>query len=187
MTTTDLRALLGYRYDDATETITVFIHDDERDPQSKTCPVCRPVADRALSAVLPDLLDTAWAEGYVASAIDANSGFATPNPYRTTATATHCDRRPCHLPAGHGGPCNPGDDANTDEMIVRTVGDLTARHIGRRVRVETDRTLPDRVRLLREIATASSEEVRLTLDVIDHPGWFLMAWFDHDTPCEVIG
>ena len=70
--------------------------------------------------------------------------------------------------------------------IVRTVGDLTARHIGKRVRVETDRTLPDRVRLLREIATASNEAVRLTLEVIDHPEWFLMAHFDLDTPCEVL-
>ena len=72
------------------------------------------------------------------------------------------------------------------EPIVRTVGDLTARHIGKRVRVETDRTLPDRVRLLREIATASNEAVRLTLGVIDHPEWFLMAPFDLDTPCEVL-
>ena len=73
------------------------------------------------------------------------------------------------------------------QPIVRTVGDLTARHIGKRVRVETDRTLPDRVRLLREIATASAEAVRLTLEVIDHPEWFLMASFDLDTPCEVLG
>lgn len=69
---------------------------------------------------------------------------------------------------------------------VRTVGDLTARHIGLRVRVETDRTLPDRVRLLREIATASNEAVRLTLEVIDHPEWFLMASFTLDTPCELL-
>ena len=69
---------------------------------------------------------------------------------------------------------------------VCTVGDLTARHIGRRVRVETDRTLPDRVRLLREIATASNEAVRLTLEVIDHPEWFLMASFTLDTPCELL-
>ena len=73
-----------------------------------------------------------------------------------------------------------------DLPIVRTVGDLTARHIGKRVRVETDRTLPDRVRLLREIATASTEAVRLTLEVIDHPEWFLMAHLDLDTPCEVL-
>ena len=73
-----------------------------------------------------------------------------------------------------------------EQPIVRTVGDLTARHVGRRVRVETDRTLPDRVRLLREIATASNEAVRLTLEVIDHPEWFLMAPFDLDTPCEVL-
>ena len=50
----------------------------------------------------------------------------------------------------------------------------------------TARTLPDRVRLLREIATASAEAVRLTLEVIDHPEWFLMAHFDLDTPCEVL-
>jgi len=70
--------------------------------------------------------------------------------------------------------------------VVTTVGDLTARHIGKRVRVETDRTLPHRVRLLREIATASNKAVRLTLEVIDHPEWFLMAHFTLDTPCEVI-
>lgn len=69
---------------------------------------------------------------------------------------------------------------------VRTVGDLTARHIGRRVRVETNRTLPNRVRLLSEIATASNEAVRLTLEVIDHPEWFLMASFTLDTPCELL-
>ena len=70
--------------------------------------------------------------------------------------------------------------------VVATVGDLTARHIGRRVRVETDRTLPHRVRLLREIATASNEAARLTLEVIDHPEWFHMAHFTLDTPCEVL-
>ena len=79
-----------------------------------------------------------------------------------------------------------GERLQADRPIVRTVGDLTARHIGKRVRVETDRTLPDRVRLLREIATASNEAVRLTLEVIDHPEWFLMAHFDLDTPCEVL-
>lgn len=83
------------------------------------------------------------------------------------------------------GPMEPILD-RTGHPIVCTVGDLTARHIGKRVRVETDRTLPDRVRLLREIATASTEAVLLTLEVIDHPEWFLMAHFDLDTPCEVL-
>ena len=85
---------------------------------------------------------------------------------------------------------DPAGDCPVDAdgmPVVRTVGDLTARHIGRRVRVETDRTLPDSVRVLSEIATRSNMLARLTLDVIDHPEWFLMAWFDHDTPCEVIG
>ena len=26
-------------------------------------------------------------------------------------TSAHCNRGPCHLPRGHGGPCNPGGDA----------------------------------------------------------------------------
>ncbi len=83
------------------------------------------------------------------------------------------------------GPLAPVLDAD-GLPVVRTVGDLTARHIGRRVWVETDRTLPDRVRLLREIATASNEAVRLTLEVPAHPEWFLMAHFDLDTPVEVL-
>ena len=83
----------------------------------------------------------------------------------------------CHIKAMHWRAGHP---------MVTTVGDLTARHIGKRVRVETDRTLPHRVRLLREIATASNKATRLTLEVINHPEWFLMAHFTLDTPCEVL-
>lgn len=48
----------------------------ERDTHTLPCDICHPspveLARRAM----------AWDEGYVASAIDANSGSATPNPYR---------------------------------------------------------------------------------------------------------
>ena len=90
MTTPDLRTQLGDRYTPVIETITALVHDDESDPQSGTCPVCRLVAERvfvaSLPAILPDLLATAWDEGYVASATDDVSGVITPNPYRTKET-----------------------------------------------------------------------------------------------------
>lgn len=103
-------------------------------------------ATHALVAVLPRLLKDAWDEGYDAGWDDLATTLTvaiallsthprqptgretaralrgltdTPNPYRATATATHCDRGPCHLLAGHGGPCNPGDDANTNERNER--------------------------------------------------------------------
>ena len=64
---TDLHALLGDRYDDVIE----------RDTHTLPCGICHPspveLARRAM----------AWDEGYIASAIDANSGSATPNPYRS--------------------------------------------------------------------------------------------------------
>ena len=87
MSTSDLRARLGDRYDPVIEMMTALIHADEPDPQSKTCPVCRPIAERAfvaaLPAILPDLLAAAWDEGYVDSATDDVSGVITPNPYRS--------------------------------------------------------------------------------------------------------
>lgn len=109
---------------------------------------------------------------------------------RTSSTEWPWRRRFDHTQATHDGlivkDVDPTPVLDSEGLpIVRTVGDLTARHIGRRVRVETDRTLPDSVRLLRYIV-AASEAVRLTLEVIDHPEWFLIAHFDLDTPCEVL-
>ena len=123
MTTTDLRALLGDRYVEARRAalralLTAELHGDPGENVVDLLIDCGPRSDYVLAAVLPDLLAAAWDEGadFVARHPGMSAEYVrAANPYRTTATAAHCDRGPCHLPGEHGGPCNPGDDASTEE------------------------------------------------------------------------
>ena len=84
--TTDLNALLGDRCDDVIERALTAADTPHNGYQVMRGYVDERDVVAVLAAVLPDLLAAAWDEGYVASAIDANSGSATPNPYRPEET-----------------------------------------------------------------------------------------------------
>ena len=98
---TDLRALLGDKYDDVIEKAAVYValcrHPVERTPKrlvrlaaalhmtGEGTRIEREV-EAALAAVLPDLLAEAWNEGYAQAVADHllmyDNSDDTPNPYR---------------------------------------------------------------------------------------------------------
>lgn len=79
---TDLRALLGdERFNAAMADLSLIT--SIKGLERRTLKIYADGWMAAMDTLLPDLLAAAWDEGYVASAIDANSGFATPNPYRS--------------------------------------------------------------------------------------------------------
>lgn len=96
---TDLRALLGGKYDDALERATSagpaylkLVHDSTR----------RTIAEAALAAVLPDLLADAWDEGHddgLHNAHEYREHRKMPNPYRPETATTEATGAP-ETPAG---------------------------------------------------------------------------------------
>ena len=89
MTTTDLRALLGDRYDDVMERALVGADTPHNGYQVMRGYVDERDVVAVLAAVLPDLLAESWDEGYEeASDLCHDNEYGmprrpTPNPYRT--------------------------------------------------------------------------------------------------------
>ena len=84
---TDLRALLGHRYDDVIRRALAAVDTPHHGYQVTRGNVDARDVDAALSAVLPDLLAGAWDEGHQAGHEDARAVQSTypeptPNPYR---------------------------------------------------------------------------------------------------------
>lgn len=98
---TDLRALLGDRYDDVIAKAGRILHDDD-DVNGERCGLCELHAEPVLAAVLPDLLAdarregqaAAWDEGHWLGKADAalnavradGRHVVTPNPYHAEET-----------------------------------------------------------------------------------------------------
>ena len=83
----DLRQILGHRYDDVIQRALAAVDTPHHGYQVTRGNVDARDVDAALSAVLPDLLAGAWDEGHQAGHEDARAVQSTypeptPNPYR---------------------------------------------------------------------------------------------------------
>ena len=151
-------------------------------------------AHDALAAVLPDLLAAAWDEGHadgLHNAHEYREHRKARNPYTTVSESpcAECERlRGVVQTQGVvlDGYLVEVERLRAAEPIVRTVGDLTARHIGQSVRVFEGPFFTLR-HLSSFIRGESTDYIELGAEWDDDPDEW--EYFDTplDTPCEVLG
>lgn len=180
--------MLGDRYEAAIKAASHAMSRHWRDMHTnEALGLQRMLAAHALAAVLPDLLADAWDEGHadgLHNAHEYREHRKVRNPYRPENTAGSVSRYNVsgQLTAEHAEahPDTTVSEArdHQPEPIVRTVGDLTARHIGKRVRIGGGRALR-----LDGLTHTGRGDVKLDISDAQKSGWLVC---ERDTPCEVL-